>query len=226
MANMLAWSIPMDFSEQTIADLQSLLDDVYGGNEAAFNSLVGRVDARMRELTHRMLRQYPGVRRWEDTDDVFQSALIRLHRSLDATQPESVRGFLGLAVTQIRRTLIDLSRHYFGIYGKGSLHHSDAQGRAADDPGAALDGVAAGKQFSQPVSLDEWTTFHQATTQLPDQEREVFDLAWYAGLPQSEIARLLGVSQRTVIRRLHRARTSLRQMLVDNDTKPTATGRN
>ena len=213
----------MDFSEQTIADLQSLLDEVYGGNETAFGSLVGRVDSRMRELTRRMLRQYPGVRRWEDTDDVFQSALIRLHRSLEATQPESVRGFLGLAVTQIRRTLIDLSRHYFGVYGKGSHHHTDGQGRAADDPGAVLDRVT-GKAFSEPVSLDEWTAFHEATQRLPDEEREVFDLAWYAGLPQSEIARLLGISVRTVIRRLHRARASLRQLL-DHDNDSTEPGR-
>ena len=133
-------------------------------------------------------------------------------------QPGSAREFFGLASVQVRRTLIDLARHYFGVYGPGTHHHSNPDGQAADDPGAGFDQAAKKGSGFEPESLEEWTAFHEATNRLPDEEREVFELTWYAGLTQPRIAELLGVSQRTVIRRLQRARLLLRQMLVDESS--------
>jgi len=33
---------------------------------------------RLRRMAHRMMRRFPGIGRWSDTDDVLQNALIRL----------------------------------------------------------------------------------------------------------------------------------------------------
>ena len=44
-----------------------------------------------------MLRGFPNVRRWADTDDVLQSALMRLLHTLQATRPEDTRHFADLA---------------------------------------------------------------------------------------------------------------------------------
>jgi hypothetical protein len=46
-----------------------------------------------------MLRNYPHLKRWEQTDDVFQRAALRLYRSLGEVQPASPREFFGLATT-------------------------------------------------------------------------------------------------------------------------------
>ena len=73
-----------------------------------------------------MFRNYPHLRRWEQTDDVFQTAALKLHRSLAEVKPESVRQFFGLAATQIRRTLIDLARHHYGPEGSAANQESAA----------------------------------------------------------------------------------------------------
>jgi RNA polymerase sigma-70 factor (ECF subfamily) len=63
---------------------------------------------------------------------------------------------------------------------------------------------------------------------LPEDEREVFELVGIQGLTHAEAATVVGVSQKTVQRRLHEARlllaerlTDLRPALPPGDTPPT-----
>ena len=128
-------TIPLEKSH----DLQLLLSRGIVGDVAAYDEVLARASKRLLALTRKMLRNYPHVHRWEQTDDVFQQATLRLYRSLEDVKPESTASFLRLAATQIRRTLIDLARHHFGPEGPHARHHSDAAGRAADDPGGAID---------------------------------------------------------------------------------------
>ena len=76
-------------------------------------------------MAHRMMRRFPGIGRWSDTDDVLQNALIRLHRSLYVVRPESARKYYGLAAVELRRELLDLTRSLFGPEGIGTNHDSD-----------------------------------------------------------------------------------------------------
>src|SRR5690349_18929280 len=94
------------------------------GDAAALNELIVLTSDRLQVLTRRMLRGYPRVRRWAETDDVLQSALVRLCRALEQVRPPSVRDFYALATTQVRRELIDLARHYFGPEGSAAHHES------------------------------------------------------------------------------------------------------
>jgi RNA polymerase sigma-70 factor (ECF subfamily) len=50
---------------------------------------------------------------------------------------------------------------------------------------------------------------------LPEDEREVFDLVGIQGLTHPEAAAVVGVSQKTVQRRLNRARLLLAERLAD-----------
>ncbi len=202
----------MEISDDTITELQHILVAANQGDDHAFNELLLRFESRLRSLTQRMLRNYPRLRRWEQTDDVFQKSLIRLHRSLTSAKPDSVRAFIGLAATQVRRTLIDMGRHYFGVHGQGAKHQSAGGGRAADDPGGQLE-AAGNFNAKEPVSLEQWTEFHEATAQLPEEIRETFSLIWYAGLQQMEVASILKVSNRTIIRRMNEARRLLHESL-------------
>ena len=164
---------------------------------------------RLQRLTGKMLANYPQLRRWEETSDVFQTAVVRLHRSLSEVQPDSVSGFFGLAATQIRRTLIDLARHHFGPRGDATHHHSDAG--AANDGDRMVDRHVDKSQ--RPESLQSWADFHEAVEQLPDAERRVFELVWYGGLAQREIADLLDISVPTIKRRMRSARIDLYESL-------------
>ena len=81
--------------------------------------------------------------------------------------------------------------------------------------GSSDDGVLRNQPADSlpPETFEAWTRFHQAAEQLPDEQREVFHLVWYGGLPQREIASLLGVSIPTVKRRLRSARLLLHAAL-------------
>ena len=57
--------------------------------------------------------------------------------------------------------------------------------------------------------LDQWTEFHEAAAGLPESQREVFDLVWYHGLSQSEVASVQHVSVRTVKKRWNAARLAI-----------------
>jgi RNA polymerase sigma-70 factor (ECF subfamily) len=150
-----------------------------------------------------MLRSYPQVGRWEQTDDVLQNALIRLCRALEDITPESTRHFYNLAALQIRRELLDLADRHQGPHGMGANHHTDPTGGAV----AGQPDVDEG-----PETVAEWAEFHRLIEQLPDEEREVFALLWYQGLTQEAAAELLGISLRTLKRRWQAARLTLARL--------------
>jgi RNA polymerase sigma-70 factor (ECF subfamily) len=193
------------------AQLRLLIDRVVADDPAAFDELAVRATERLRSLAHAMLRRYPQVKRWEDTDDIMQAALMRLHRSLKEVRPESTREFYGLAATQIRRSLIDLVRHYCGPQGHGANYHSQGGGKAADDSGGYLAQASAGNET--PETIADWAAFHQAVEGLPAEEQEVFTLIWYGGLMRKDVATLLGVADKTVLRRFNRSRIKLQELL-------------
>jgi RNA polymerase sigma-70 factor (ECF subfamily) len=189
------------------AVLQHWLERLHQGNEA-HEHLLAHAAARLEELTRKMFRRYPRLRRWEETGDVLQNALLRLHRALADVRPRSVREFFALAATQVRRELIDLSRHHFGPEGPAAHHHTDGAG-AADGPGAAESKPDPG----EPATLLAWGEFHEQVGRLPDTEREVFGLLWYEGLTQKEAAAVLGVTERTVKNRWRAAKLLLQEAL-------------
>jgi RNA polymerase sigma-70 factor (ECF subfamily) len=152
-----------------------------------------------------LMSRYPGLRRWEQSDDILQNVHVRLLRCLDQISIGSARDFLCLAATNMRSELIDLSRHYYGEEGSGKNH---ATPHGGDDGNCDLDHqVTAGRE--DPAILAEWAELHDHIAQLPDEEREVIDLHWYHGLSQREAADLLGISLKTVKRRWVAARARL-----------------
>ncbi len=177
-----------------------------------FDNVWSIVADRLVILTRRMLVHYPRLHRWEETDDIFQTAAIRLHRALRAVKPDSSARFWGLAMTQVRRTLIDLSRHHFGRLGDGTNLVQNTDSRHCD-LSEIPDRNQAGRE---PITLDDWSEFHSAVDQLPEEDREVFQLAWYAAMSQQEIAKTLQVSIPTVQRRLYRSRLLLHELLTRN----------
>ena len=71
--------------------IQGLLDRLAAGDESNKEEQIKHSMERLRRLTRNMLRENQAVRRWNETDDVFQNALIRLNRALQTERPESTR---------------------------------------------------------------------------------------------------------------------------------------
>jgi hypothetical protein len=58
------------------AQLQNCIERLRHGG--AGQDLIRHACARLQRLARKMLRGFPSVKRWEDTDDVFQNAVVRL----------------------------------------------------------------------------------------------------------------------------------------------------
>lgn len=186
--------------------LRALIDRALNGNDVAYDDLLNHACDRLRQLTRKMLHGYPQLRRWEQTDDVLQNSMIRLHRALADVRLESVRHFFRLAASVVRRELIDLARHHLGPEGAGAHHHTD--GQPADDAGGSLHVDAM-----EPYDLSSWTEFHLEVENLPDDEQEVVSLLFYEGLTQEEAAKVLSISLRTLKRRWQAAKLRLSEVL-------------
>ena len=199
-----------DPSSQTL-HVQACLDRIRGGDEAARGELLNCACERLRNLARKMLKGYPNVRRWEQTDDVLQNAAIRLHRTLRQLAVRTSLDFFRLAALNIRQELLDLARRYYGPLGQGARHAT----WAPDDSSTTQSdsGPTPADPSGDPARLAAWGEFHEQIGALPDEEREVFDLLWYQGLSQAEAAKLLDVSERTVKRRWQAARLALHEAL-------------
>lgn len=190
----------------TDTQLQNLIDIAQAGDNSAHEALLDHACDRLLRLTRKMFHGYPNLRRWEQTDDVFQNSMVRLHRALAEVRVESVRHFFNLAAVQIRRVLLDLAKHHFGPEAAAANHHTD--GIPSDDAGGALHDKA-----EKPDNLSGWSEFHADMENLPETEKEIVNLLFYEGLTQEEAARVLGISLSTLKRRWQDVRVKLHEVL-------------
>ncbi len=175
-------------------------------SETQIINLLSSVKSSLLNLTRLMFHKYPMLMRWEQTDDIFQNAMIRLHRALKVVNIESEKHFLNLAAVQIRRELLDLVRKYKAECSFAAHHHTDSLNPLVEGGLIAL-------QTSQENDLEKWTEFHQMVDKLPQEEKDVVDLLWYQSLDQAKASELLGISNRTLRRRWQSARIKLFEVL-------------
>jgi RNA polymerase sigma-70 factor (ECF subfamily) len=119
--------------------------------------------------------------------------------ALRTVRPQNVRQFFALAGQHMRWQLNDVAR------------------RLDEQPGAAPladSGVAAPPSTGSGLTADGRRML-RAIEGLPEPEREAFELVRIQGLTQVEAATVVGASERTVQRRLARARLLLVERLAD-----------
>jgi RNA polymerase sigma-70 factor (ECF subfamily) len=192
--------------EDHATQIQSCIHRIQSGDAKARDELLTHASDRLTRLTRKMLRDFPGVRRWEQTDDVFQNAVMRLCRALGEVELPTAADFFRLAAAQIRRELLDLARRYSGAHGLDAHHVTlDAAGPASSSARTP----SPADNTHDPDRLAAWTDFHRQAESLPAEERAVFDLLFYQGLSQDQAAAVLEISERTIKRRWQAARVQL-----------------
>ena len=134
--------------------IQRCIDRMRAGDAAAREDLLAHACDRLTRLTRKMLRDFPGVKRWEQTDDVRQNALLRLCRALEQVQPPTAGDFFRLSAALIRRELLDLARRYCGAAGRGARGRT-VVGASAAPVGAA--GIDSPETTHDPSRLATWT---------------------------------------------------------------------
>ncbi len=189
------------------SQVSGVLDLWERGDSSARERLMAYVSDRLRSLASAMLRSNP-VRRWEQSDDLLQQALVRLNRSIERARPAHSRALLELAALEMRHALVDLARHYFGPCGVGHHHHSRTHDEGENPVIASISGlIPAPSESVDRAGLFE--RLYAAIDALPSEEREVVDLVGIHELTQQEAAAVLGVTLRTIGRRWRRARLLL-----------------
>ena len=193
--------------ERTTAAVQRYLADLASSGAASsadpiVRELLERAAGRLRLLCATMLhRSYPRLARPPlglEVDEMLGSIVVRLLRAMREIRPQNARQFFGLATRHMRWELNDLARRL------------DQSSRTALD----TDAVAAPPPSSTGLSANTRRML-DAIENLPEEERDVFDLVRIQGLTHEEVAGLLGMSVRTVQRRLRQSSLMLTESLAD-----------
>jgi RNA polymerase sigma factor (sigma-70 family) len=191
--------------DRTTAVVERYLIALAGDTPAdpIIRALLDRAVGRMRLLCAALLyRSFPRLARPPlnlQTDEVLAAVVERMLKAMRQARPRTVREFFALSSQHIRWELTDLARRL------------DEQPRAV---ALCEDLVVAAESGGSELGPDGRRML-EAIEDLPEEEREVFSLVRIQGLTQSEVAEVLGVSSKTVQRRLNRSLLLLTQRLED-----------
>jgi RNA polymerase sigma factor (sigma-70 family) len=198
--------------EHTTAIIQRYLETLPGdtAGEPIIRELLERAAGRLRLLCASLLhKSYPRLTRPPvnlETDELLSGVVAGLLTALQTTRPPTVRRFFALANQHMRWQLNDLAR------------------RLDEQPVAAVladTGIAALPNSTASGISSEGRRILAAIESLPEDEREIFDLVGLQGLTHPDAAAVVGISEKTVQRRLNRARLLLAERLAD--LRPTMT---
>jgi RNA polymerase sigma-70 factor (ECF subfamily) len=202
----------MDESSTTVI-IQRYLDALPGdaAAEPMVRELLERAVGRLRLVCARFLhKSYPRLTRPPvnlDTDELLGGVVAGLLTALRTTRPPTVRGFFALVNQHMRWQLNDLARR---------LDERPAAVALTDT------GVAAPPASTASGLSPDGRRMLEVIEGLPEDDREVFELVGIQGLTHAEVAMVVGVSEKTVQRRLNRARLLLAERLAD--LRPTTAG--
>ncbi len=189
--------------QQTTVVVQNYLQALAGNQpaEPIIRALLDRSIGRLQLLCANLLyRSYPRLAKPPvnlQPDELLGGVVERLLKAMRSVHPQTVRQFFALVNQHMRWELNDLARRLDKKPDLVELH----------------DDQVAAPLSSHSVLTPNARRMLQAIEQLPDDEREVFDLLRVQELTQAEVADVIGVSPKTVQRRLNRALVLLRKEL-------------
>lgn len=185
--------------------MQRYLDALAGDAraETKVRELLDHAVRRLHLLCANLLhRSYPRLARPPlnlRPEELLSAVVERLLKALRAIKPGNVRQFFALANQHMRWELNDLARN---------LDHRPP-------PLPIGDGAIAVPPSSASTLSPGTRRMLQAIEELPEDEREAFSLVRIQGLSHPEAAQVLGVSTKTVQRRLNRGLLLLADALRD-----------
>ena len=191
--------------EHTTAAVQRYLLELAGDSptEPVVRALLERAVGRLELLCGTLLfRSYPRLTRPPlnlQSDEMLSAVVERLIKAMREVRPQTTRQFFALATRHMRWELNDLARRL------------DEQTRAVE----LCEQFVPAPESSGSVLSPNARRMLETIENLPEEEREVFDLVRIQGMTHAEVAEILGVSDKTVQRRLNRGLMLLAEQLGD-----------
>jgi RNA polymerase sigma factor (sigma-70 family) len=178
--------------------------------EPIVREVLARSVERLHMLCARLLhRSYPRLTRGPvnlQSDELLSAVVERLIKALHEVHPKTVRHFFALANQHIRWELNDLARRLDQESAAIELQESTVP--VAPVPGSSSDSGSAWAGSNMRRILE-------AIESLPEDAREAFHLVRLQGMTRPEAAAVIGVSEKTVKRRLDRGLLLLNSALGD-----------
>ena len=192
--------------EPTTVVIQRYLDALPGDTaaEPVIQKLLGQAAGRLRLLCSTFLyKSYPRLARPPvnlETDELLGGVVAGLLTALRTTRPPTVRRFFALANQHMRWQLNDVARRLDERSAAAALPETGV----AEPPASTATSLSlVGRRMVGAIEG------------LPEDEREIFDLVGIQGLTHAEAAAVVGVSEKTVQRRLNKGRLLLAERLAD-----------
>ena len=172
---------------------EALLSLVASSDETALAELYDRFGGVAYGLALRILRDEALAQ------DAVQEAFLGVWRTADRFLAERARASTWI-LTLVHRRAVDLVR-------REERRRADTLEHAPEPSGGGVDEEAWLRLQRERVQ--------HALRQLPDQQREAIELAYYGGFTQSELAERLGQPLGTIKSRMFTGLSRLREILVD-----------
>jgi RNA polymerase sigma factor (sigma-70 family) len=204
----------MNNPDSSLVEIQSLIDRMMAGDDAARPRLLERAYWRLERIVARTLhRSYSGLANRHDTASIINETYLRLTSALESVQaranqreaPMNVTDFFRLVASKAHQVCIDLIR-------KGRVRESAAGGPGDQAGDAASEQLAAPEE--SPGLLAQWTEFHARVERLSAEERDVFQMCYYLDMKRAEAAQVLGIHPKEASRRWIAATEKLKDVLI------------
>jgi RNA polymerase sigma-70 factor, ECF subfamily len=172
---------------------EQVLEAVGRGDDDALGVLYDRFGRLAFRLAFRILRDRALA------EDAVQEAFLAVWRSADAYKRERAKPSTWI-LTVVHRRAVDIVRREQSRRGEPL--------EVAPEP-------SAGPADEDAVLRDRRAAVQAALTELPGEQRQALELAYYGGLTQSELAERLGVPLGTVKSRMFAGLGRLRELLAE-----------
>jgi RNA polymerase sigma-70 factor (ECF subfamily) len=197
------WRFDSSFGIGSVAmEMPELIQAARGGDDLAFNHLVSHYQAAAQRLAQQILRTE------EAAADAVQDALIKVHRALPRFQDGNFRSWLLRIVTNTCYDYLRSQRR------RSTISLDDL----TDPSGAEFPQLRADEQQNPEMLVTQQESLQfllHAIEELPYWHRDVVLLVDVHGYDYTEAAKQLGLPLGTVKSRLSRARSALRDHLIN-----------
>jgi RNA polymerase sigma-70 factor (ECF subfamily) len=177
---------------------ETLMAECALGEGAALAELFRRHGDRV----YRVLGRLPGVDR-RDLDDLVQATFIEVYRSAKKFESRSAVG------TWILSIAVNIMRHHV---------RSEVRRRALVLASSAADTRSAPRPDEDAARRQLLSRLERALAELPQDMQLAFSMCELEGLKGVDVAKILGMREGTLWRKLHEARLRLREALEPGGT--------
>ena len=187
---------------QLLSD-QVLLNRYLSGDRSAISQLIDRHSTRVRDYIRMMVRDR------DVADDILQETLIKVVRVIDEGRYADTGKFLSWVLRIAHNQVIDYFRSQ-----KGSRTVSEAEaGYNVLGTLRFAERTVEDRMVGEQIEAD----IRRLIDCLPEEQREVVVMRYYAGMSFQEIAEQTEVSINTALGRMRYALINLRKMIKEND---------